>query len=92
MINMDNINIIFNKLGSMEASLNEIKENTKSNTEDIKQLKQVINELQSSIEFIYNLKQEKRNVEQISISKLLVIASFINIAISSAIFLLSRFL
>jgi len=89
---MDNINIIFNKLGSMEASLNEIKENTKSNTEDIKQLKQVINELQSSIEFIYNLKQEKRNVEQISISKLLVIASFINIAISSAIFLLSRFL
>jgi len=92
MINMDNINIIFNKLGSMEASLNEIKENTKSNTEDIKQLKQVINELQSSIEFIYNLKQEKRNVEQISISKLLVIASFINIAISSTIFFLSRFL
>jgi len=92
MINMDNINIIFNKLGSIEASLNEIKESTKVNTEDIRQLKEKINELQSSIEFIYNLKQERRNAEQISTSKLLVIASFINIAISSAIFLLSKFL
>jgi chromosome segregation ATPase len=89
---MDNINIIFNKLGSIEASLDEIKASTKVNTEDIRQLKEKINELQSSIDFIYGIKKDRIKKEEIEMKWLLVFASFINIGISVTIFLLSRFI
>ncbi|MGC8694777.1 MAG: hypothetical protein ACP5RI_04145 [Candidatus Micrarchaeia archaeon] len=89
---MDNLNIIFNKLGSIESSLNEIKENTKINTEDIKQLNIKVNELQNSLDFIYKSKLDRNKQSEISARWILVLASFINIGISISVFIISKFI